>query len=551
MPSKLSSNDQSRRAYGYIRVSSNRQLEGESPETQRSYIQEFADSRSSKVVKWYFDEGESAKTANRPELLRMISDAESGKDNIDQIIVYKLTRISRDLTSYITDIKVPLQRCNVSVYSATENIEDTIHGRMVENFLMMFGQMDNEMKSEYTTDNMRSLARQGYWQSPPPLGYRLVKRPNDLGKPRPTLEPDSKAPLVKEVLELYAEGNTTKAELAAIANSMGLSSRNGKPVSQDAINHMLTARVYAGQVCNAFTGNEPYPAQHEALIDITTFNRNQVVMDGPRAQAGIIKVKNNPIYPLKGLLRCPSCQKPMYASSPTSGSGKRSPRYHCSRKECKGGKSVKASVINTAFLDLLKSLTPSEKVLALYREVLIKKNASHLSDTNTKVQKLQRRLNDLNEEHLKVIKKFTLDQLDTRDKDVLMADIADRRETLQSQLDQLQSSQILQRSEIEHAVILMRDVALQWDSIQGETQQRFQNMLFPDGIHYRSENGQFGTTKISPLYGLIRGGEIVSLQADLESNKNGGGYQHGSSSSDEMLGRHSLEAKGQSGSMSQ
>lgn len=522
MPSKLRSNDHPKRAYGYIRVSSNRQLEGESPETQKSHIEEYAASRGVEIIKWYFDEGESAKTANRPELLRMLSDAEGRQDLVDQIIVYKLTRISRDLMSYMTDIKARLLKCNVTVYSATENIEDTIQGRMVENLLMMFGQMDNEMKSEYTSDNMRSLARQGYWQSPPPLGYRLVKRANDLGKPRPTLEPDSKAPLVKEVLELYSEGNTTKAELAAIANSIGHTSRNGKPISQDAINHMLTAHVYAGQVCNAFTDGEPYPAQHEPLIDIAIFNRNQIVMNGPRAQAGILKVKNNPIYPLKGLLRCPRCQKAMYASSPKSGSGKRSPRYHCSRKDCEGGKSIKASIVHDAFKDLLKGLTPDEKVLELYREVLIKKNAANLSDTNSQVQKLQRRLNDINEEHLKVIKKFTLDQIDARDKDALMADISDRRGTIEDQLHHLETSQTLQRSEIELGVTLMRDVAMQWDSLQGEVQQRFQNMLFPEGIYYQAESDTFGTKKISPLYGLIRGDEIVALGKDPETVKYGG-----------------------------
>jgi hypothetical protein len=58
-----------------------------------------------------------------------------------------------------------------------------------------------------------------------------------------------------------------------------------------------------------------------------------------------------------------------------------------------------------------------------------------------------------------------------------------------------------------------------------KVKQRFQSMLFPEGIWSNPENGQFGTNKISQLYGLVRGEQIFSLKHDSNSNVNGGAYR--------------------------
>lgn len=49
----------------------------------------------------------------------------------------------------------------------------------------------------------------------------------------------------------------------------------------------------------------------------------------------------------------------------------------------------------------------------------------------------------------------------------------------------------------------MENVNQQWLSSGITQQQRFQNMLFPEGVVYDQEAGMFGTTKMSDLYGCI------------------------------------------------
>ena len=100
----------SKRALAYIRISSQRQVNGESPETQLQAINNFADNNNIDIVKTFYDEAKSGKNTDRPALKELIQYAEKHKDDIDHVIVYKMNRASRDMTSYITGFLLPLKR---------------------------------------------------------------------------------------------------------------------------------------------------------------------------------------------------------------------------------------------------------------------------------------------------------------------------------------------------------------------------------------------------------------------------------------------------------
>ena len=72
------------------------------------------------------------------------------------------------------------------------------------------------------------------------------------------------APLVKQVLERFSEGDITKAELTRYAASIGLRSRYGKKLSEDRIHAMIKHAIYAGYVANKQTGWELVDGKHEA-----------------------------------------------------------------------------------------------------------------------------------------------------------------------------------------------------------------------------------------------------------------------------------------------
>ncbi len=270
-----------------------------------------------------------------------------------------------------------LKRLGIVSAPPTEPTDDTAYGQFMEMLNVLVGQMDNETKRAFTVDNMTNLSLQGWWQGPAMIGYDIHKIPNEIGKLRPTLKPNKMAPLVKQTLERYAEGDITKAELTRYAASIGLRSRYGKKVSEDRIHAMLKHPIYAGYVANKQTRWELVEGKHEAIISREIYETNQHLLYGKRKRVSEVRKMFNPEYPLKGLVLCPNCGKPLYASAPKTGTGGKSPRYHCSRVQCKGKyKSVKADVMHSEFEQMLRRVKPDERLIALYKETLISRVCS-------------------------------------------------------------------------------------------------------------------------------------------------------------------------------
>lgn len=501
---KLQSQSNTKRALAYIRISSQRQVNGESPETQQQAINAYASRGNIEIVKTFYDEAKSGKNTDRPALKELIQYAERYRDDIDHVIVYKMNRASRDMASYVTGFLLPLKRIGITIRSATEPTDDSVYGQFMEMFNVLVGQMDNETKRAFTVDNMTNLSLQGWWQAPAMVGYDIHKIPNEVGKLRPTLKPNSMAPIVRQVLERFSEGNITKAELTRYAASIGLRSRYGKKLSEDRIHAMVKHPIYAGYVANKQTSWELVEGKHEAIISRDTYEMNQTLLYGKRKRAGEVRQMFNPNYPLKGLVLCPSCMKPLYASAPKTGAGGKSPRYHCSRPQCKGlYKSIKASVMHEDFEEMLQGIKPDERLLALYKEVLITEATNQLGSLNVKISKARNQLNTVAENRLSAMKKFNADQLTVEEKTELVNAYDDDKEAISGELRQLERQQTIREADIDIALDVMRDVDRQWLLASPSSRVRFQSMLFPQGLVYDYENHRFGTSQINPFYRLV------------------------------------------------
>lgn len=502
-----------KKAVAYIRVSDPRQLEGESPETQREKITQYAQVNKIEILEWFFDEGKSAKNAVREELQNMLTFALKYRGKIDHVLVYKMNRASRNLESYYTGIKAVLNSKGITIRSVTEQmIDDTKQGRFMEGLLVLLAQLDNDGKSEYTTDNMRSLAEQGYWQHPPVLGYRNYKIPNELGKPRPSLQPDAMAPKVTNVLERFSEGDITKAELARYATAIGLRTRYGKHIGEDSLHRMLKNPVYAGYISDSFTKGELVPGKHKALISATVFERNQAILYPKNSRKNEVHLQKNSVYPLKGFVLCINCRQPLYASAPKTGNGSHSPRYHCARESCKGiVKSVKAVTLHDDFIHLLHKITPSEGLLRLYKRILVAEANQELGRLNGRVKGLRNQLSDIDKTRVNTIRKFTEEALTLPEKNELIDALDAQKFAVVAELAELEAQQCIREADIELAINLMGNVDKQWAASDLDVRVRFQKILFPEGVVYDTDGHRFGTSQISPLY------RYVGIKKDAEA----------------------------------
>lgn len=492
-------------AVAYVRISSMRQIDNESIDTQINTIQRYADDNDIEIVQWFEDIAKSGKNTERDGLQELLSFCLSKKNKVDYWIVYNMRRASRDIDSYTSKVRLVLKGLDISIRSATEpSVNDTKEGRFMENMLVAMGQLDNEGKAEVTIDNMRSLTMQGYWLNAPMLGYNMCQIKNDTGKMRPSLRPNNMAGKVKIVLERYSQGNITKAELTRFAKEVGLRSRYGKVLSKDRIHKLLKQPIYAGYVTGRLTDNELVEGKHPAIISSAVFYRNQELLFGKNSRKGERHSRVNPDYPLKGTILCHNCEKPMYASAPRTGNGQNSPRYHCSRVECRGKvKSTKARKVHDDFEIALQQLNPSEGILKLYKEILIREANNQLGRLNKRLNTMREEQNRVDESRYKAIQSFTDEKINLEEKNLLIDRLDDQKNKLSLELDELERQQTVRETDIELAINLMENVSEQWALSDADLKLRFQNMLFPKGVIYDEQSGKFGTPQISPLYRCI------------------------------------------------
>lgn len=86
----------------YVRVSSGEQVtEGNSLVTQEKICRTKAE-KLGLIPVIFREEGESAKTINRPKLKEMMVYAAKNKTHVDCIVLYRIDRLSRDVGDYLS-----------------------------------------------------------------------------------------------------------------------------------------------------------------------------------------------------------------------------------------------------------------------------------------------------------------------------------------------------------------------------------------------------------------------------------------------------------------
>lgn len=496
-------------AVAYVRVSTKEQTFGASPEVQRSKIESFAENEGVEIIKWFGDSGVSGKTVSqRKELQQLLAHCKRNKNKIGYVLFYNMRRASRDTMTYYSEVKAVLKPLNIGIRSASEpNIDDSPTGEFLETVQVASGALDNTNKSTTTKDNMRSVASDGWWQGQPPLGWSIKKIRINPQKKRSLLVRGDSSLLVKELLETFARGEMNQVELAKRAVELGLRNSKGKHPEENAIRRMLTEAANVGYICNKTTNYEMFEGKHinDALIDTATFDTIQRRLNmTPASQKARKSDKGNPLYPLgRGFMLCSNCKKSFYYSAPTTGGKKSSsPRYHCTRAECRGiVPSIKADEANDLFIKLLKDIAPSREIMKLYKEILNRVALKQYEGLNRRIGDLRDELTSLDTERKGVLRKWARsDSMTIDEKDDIIEDIDAERDRKATVLDELLETQRVKESQIDYALTYMGNPSKYWKNADLKQRRRFQKLIFPEGVFFDSKNRTFGTDNISPIY---------------------------------------------------
>jgi site-specific DNA recombinase len=196
------------RAVIYCRVSTKDQVQNLSLPTQEKACIEYCTRHGYDVDKVFVEEGESAKTADRTELKKLLLHCRQNQGRIHAVIVYSISRFAREKYDHHV-LRAQLATLKVTLRSATEPIDDSSAGKLMEGIIASMAQFDNDVRSERTVAGMKARLERGGWTFPPPLGFVAARD----ARGAKTIIPDpQRASLVTRAFELFSTGLYSKQQ---------------------------------------------------------------------------------------------------------------------------------------------------------------------------------------------------------------------------------------------------------------------------------------------------------------------------------------------------
>lgn len=280
--------------FGYVRVSTENQIENYSIDEQIHRIKSYCSAKGWTLLKVYTDGGYSGGNTNRPALQQMIKALRTNK--VDAVVVYKLDRLSRSQKDTLTLIEDEFLSHDVDFVSISENFDtSTPFGRAMIGILSVFAQLEKDQITERLTMGRVARGKAGYFHGggAPPFGYSYTD--GEL------LVDEYQATQVRAVFNSFLAGKSINAIWHEIF------AKYGGQWNATKTRLILMNSVYIGKV--KFAGVE-YDGRHAPIISNEVFKSTQEFMFSDERESGKTTPQKTPFRAntlLSGIVYCTRC----------------------------------------------------------------------------------------------------------------------------------------------------------------------------------------------------------------------------------------------------
>lgn len=382
--------------YIYTRVSTSMQVDGFSLDAQKDKLRKYAEFQDFNISGEYSDEGKSGKSIEgRLEFQRMLSDIASGADNVDYVLVFKLSRFGRNAADVLNSLQ-QMQDYGVNLICVEDGIDSSKDsGKLMISVLSAVAEIERENILVQTMEGRKQKAREGKWNGGlPPYGYML-----DKGE----LKIVEEAEVIRIIYDKFIHTTMGASSVAKFLTQQGykkIQRQNGSLANFSAtfVKKILDNPIYYGKIAYGRRKTEKvqgtrnqfhkvvqneypiYDGIHEAIIS----EEDWMLANAKRKRTG---VKNEKIYStehchiLSGIIKCPVCGGGMYGSvnrkRKKGGSFYRDYWYYaCKHKleydghKCTFKTQIHQDKINEAVVEVIRHIVENSKFDSAIKEKL-------------------------------------------------------------------------------------------------------------------------------------------------------------------------------------
>ena len=485
------------KCYIYTRVSTSMQVDGYSLDAQKDKLKTYAEFQGMVVAGEYSDEGKSGKNIEgRPQFMQMLKDIETGKDKVDFVLVFKLSRFGRNAADVLSSLQ-HMQDFGVNLICVEDGIDSSKDsGKLMISVLSAVAEIERENILVQTMEGRRQKAREGKWNGGfAPYGYKLEN--GEL------LIAEDEAEVIRIIYDKFVNTTMGASAIATYLNERGYVKKKRQNNTLDMfsahfIKLVLDNPIYCGKLAYGRRKNEKiagtrneyhivkqdeypvYDGVHEAIVPEEVWQLAQ----RKRQATG---VKSEKIYNLEhenilsGILRCPVCGAAMYGNvnRKKKGDGTHYRDYYyysCKHRttinghRCGYRKQWKQEKIDGAVEEVIRKLVQNPKF-----EQAIRQKIGARIDTDeleTELEQLRKKLRQLNGAKSKLGQQ--MDSLDILDKyyDRKYQDMEERLYKLYEEIDSVET----QIEEVETRIINVRQQKISGDNI-------YQFLLYFDKLY--------------------------------------------------------------------
>ena len=498
-----------KRAILYLRFSDPKQMGGTTIETQEQISRNSCLVEGFDVVEVTKNEGVSASKTNTERIIDLLDYCKERQSKFEVLVVFKLDRFARSQEQHHW-LRRELLKLGIILRSATERIDESPSGKLVEGVLAAVNEYDNEVKRERVKLAMWSRVEHGLWPWGAPTGYMSdPKRPATV-KLLPHIIDEKCSQAVLDVFLRYSTGAVTKSDLGKEFSKKKIKNHRGKIVKfpQQSIHNILNNIYYIGLL--EHKDGRLIKGLHTPLIDASLYEKCQLVQKRLSNHATRKRLFNHPDFPLRRFVGCGECRKPLTACWSKGEHGGIYAHYFCINKQCsKKGKTIARNLLHNEFAEYLKTIKPQEAFVNYFKEVFIDRYKERQSEIQGDYTRKMEDVANLQKEQEWLIEKGKKGVIPDELLETQLKESAQKIMIAKLSLNETHHEELEIDALLTEGMVFIQTIDLAWYEAPWEAKLKYQRLIFPKGVAYHF-NG-FSNPELGLPFRLIS--DIATIQS--------------------------------------